>query len=138
MSSPFDDLDAALSAAVDGVFATKAIILPRLSSQYAERTDDPERASVEVTGVFSAGPAASEIPGQARSSDFDGVTRLNQQAASFWVSAAVAAEIPYRVARGDAVKFPERPGEPTYAVVAPRPSDMGDIEFVLAIEDPTE
>ena len=138
MSTPFDELDATMSAAIRDAFGTTALILPRLSTQYAARADDPARAAVEVVGIFSAGPAETEIRGQARSTDFAGLTRLNQQAASFWISAATVAEIPYRVARGDAVRFPERPGEPTYAVVAPRPSDMGDIELLLAIEDPAE
>lgn len=138
MSTPFDELDARLSAGVDGAFGSTALIRPRTSSQYAARAADPERAAFQVVGVFSAGPAESDISGQSRGAQFAGLTRLSQQAASLWLSAAAVAALPYRPARGDAVEFPGRPGSPVYAIVAVRPSDMGDMELILTIEDPAE
>ena len=64
--SLFNDLDAYASDAVKGVFAEPALLRPRVSTQYAERTADPDRPATITYGIFSAGPAQAELRGHAR------------------------------------------------------------------------
>ena len=134
MPSPFDDLDAALSAAVDANFGERAAIIPRVSGQYVARAADPGRAQRLVRGVFSLGPASDTVQGQVKGAEFSGTTRMVSGASEFWISAAEAAALGYEIAAGDVVRLDSRPGAPVYAVAAPHRTDAGDINLILVKE----
>lgn len=136
MPSPFDDLAADLSAAVNEAFGetVAAMLRPRVLSQYSGRTADPSRAARQIFGIFSAGAAEEKMAGASRG-EFAGSTRMATRACEFWLSAAAVAGIPYRIATGDLIEFPGRAGEPAYSVASIHASDLGDINLILTVED---
>jgi hypothetical protein len=138
MPSFFDALDEALSAVVLDAFGeTEAAVLrPRMTSQYTERADDPNREPVDLSGVLSVGPAVEDMRGTARH-DRHTATRLATAAGEFWVPACVLADIPYAIAVGDLILFPAR-ADAAYAVVSVQRTDLGDANLILAIEDQPE
>mgnify|MGYP002737501796 CR=1 FL=1 len=134
----FDDLDAALAGAIKGAFAEVAVLRPRVSTQYVERTTDPDRAQNLVYGVFSAGPAVDQLRGQARGSDFSGTTRVASTSAEFWIAKAEVDALAALPAKGDTITLTARPGCPVYAVAQVQHTDMGDINLILVWEDMPE
>ena len=135
MASMFDDLDAALSGAIKGAFAEVAVLLPRVSTLYAERTIDADRDAQTTYGVFSAGPADDQLRGAARGSDFSGTTRLASTSAEFWIAKAEVAALDALPAKGDTITLTARTGSPVYAIVQVQHTDMGDLNLILARED---
>ena len=135
MTSPFDAFDASLSAATVHAFGERAVLRPRVSSQYAERTTDEDRHQHAVTGVFSAGPADSSLKGSASSGDFAGTTRLATLTAAFWIAADTVATLSVRPVKGDTITLIGRDGCPVYAIARVEPSDRGDLNFILVHED---
>lgn len=138
MASMFDDLDAALSGAIKGAFAEVAVLLPRVSTQYAERYADPDRPQHLVYGVFSAGPAADQPRGQARGAEFSGTTRLASTSSEFWIAKADVDALSALPAKGDTIKFTARAGCPVFAVSMVQHTDMGDLNLILVREDHPE
>jgi hypothetical protein len=128
MASPFDDLDALVSASVGSAFGEAAIITPRVSQQYAARAQDTNRASLTCHGVLSAGPADASVKGQTVGGEFAGATRIASTRADL-------ATLGYIPARGDLVSFPTRTGSPAYAVSALQHTDLGDLTLILVAED---
>ena len=133
--SLFNDLDAHTSAAVKAVFAEPALLRPRVSTQYAERSADPDRASTVTYGIFSAGPAQADLRGQARGGRLSGTTKLSTAAAEFWIAKPQIDQLPWLPITGDAVVLTARSGQPSYAISRVAPSDLGDLTLILVRED---
>lgn len=138
MTSSFDALDAAASAAVVTAYAEQAVLRPRTSEQYVERGPDADRIGAIVWGVFSARPTSFDLHGQARGSELDGTTRVNAARSEFWIAREQAESLSFRSAKGDLLSLPGRPGSPTYAISAIQPTNMGDLAFLLVREDQKE
>ena len=134
MTSFFDDLEAAASAAIGDTFGEVALHTPRVSTQYAERSDDPDRAACSVRGVFSAGQADDRLKGQGRGSDFVGTTMVSSMSAEFWVAAEDVGAMASKPAVGDAITLTNRPGSPIYAISRIDETDRGDLSFILVRE----
>jgi hypothetical protein len=138
MASPFDALDELVSSAVQTAYGEAAILTPRVSSQYVQRSTDEDRPATNVWGVFSAGPGESQIKGQAAGGEFSGTTRLNVMRAEFWMTAAQVSSLGFAPAKGDKIAFPGRAGSPVYAVSGVQHTDLGDTALLLVREDQTE
>ena len=134
--SAFEALDVGLSAALSEAFAEPAHLRPRLSTQYAERAADPDRAEVTVHGIFSAGPVKDDLRGQARGGQMSGTTKLGSTAAEFWIAKAQVDALTALPAKGDAITLISRAGSPVYAISAVHHTDMGDLNLILVREDP--
>ena len=135
MTSAFDGFDEQASAAIVLAFAEDAILTRRLSSQYVERTVDPEQAAVTVRGVFSAHAANSDLRGQGRGSEVSGTTRILSEQSEFWIAREQADGLGFRPAKGDQLSLPGRPGAPGFAISAIHPTSMGDLNLLLVRED---
>lgn len=135
MASMFDDLDAALSGAIKGAFAEVAVLLPRVSTLYAERVVNPAREGQTTYGVFSAGPADDQLRGAARGSEFSGASRVASTSAEFWIAKAEVDALDALPARGDAITLTARPRNSVYAIVGVQHTDMGDLNLILVRED---
>jgi hypothetical protein len=135
MASPFAKSDAALTAATVRAFGEGAVLRPRVFCQYGEPGADQERQEQAVTGIFSAGPAESPLKGPARSGDFAGATRLATLSAEFWIGADMVASLVARPMKGDTITLIGRDGCPVYTISRVEPSDLGDLNLVLARED---
>lgn len=138
MASPFDALDELLSSAVMTAYGEAAILTPRTSSQYAQRTTDATRPQTNVWGVFSAGPGDQQIKGQSTGGEFAGPTRLNVMRAEFWITPEQVSALGFRPGKGDTITFPGRAGSPVYAVAAVQNTDRGDVALILVREDQPE
>ena len=138
MTSPFDALDALASGAALEGFGEEAVLIPRRSSPYAEAAADADRMAVKVRGIFSALAASSDLRGQSRGGQFTGTTRVVSEQTAFWIAAAQVAELGFRPAKGDLLRFPERCGSPSYAISAIHPTSMGDLNLLLVREDVAE
>lgn len=130
---PFEEFDAAASAVLSSVFAEPARLLPRVSSQYALRTRDPDRPEVTITGVFSAGPAQQGLDGQA--GGFSSGTRVTSTSATFWIAKTQVEALTMPPAKGDALILTNRAGKPRYAISALDHTDLGDLTLILVRED---
>ena len=137
MSNLFNDLDAQVSGTIDAAFGEVAVLRPRVSSQYAERAEDPSREVATVTGVFSAGPAEAPLKGGSAGAAFSGSTRIVSQSAEFWLSAETVQSLVARPQKGDALTLTGRAGAPVYALSQVHPSDMGDLTLILVLEEET-
>ena len=135
MTSVFDALDALASGAALQAFGEVAVLTPRRSGQYVEASVDADRMSVKLRGVFSAHAAQSDLRGQGRGGEFTGTTRMVAEQSAFWVSAAQAAELGFRPAKGDLLRLPGRCGSPSFAIAAVHPTSMGDLNLLLVRED---
>lgn len=138
MSSPFDALIAQADAAAMASFGETqdAMLRPRTRSEFAEGADSL-RPARPIRGVFSDAPAEALPKGNATGAEFKGVTRMSVQKAEFWLSPAVVAAIPYRIATGDQIEFPARPGAPVYAVSDLHETNAGDLNLILVKEGGT-
>jgi len=134
VTSPFNDLDAALSGAIREAFAEEAVLRHRVSEQYVERAVDPDRPSITVTGVFSEGQADERISGSAGGATFTGGTRATSTQPEFWIEAAQAASLSEPPKRGDALILTARAGSPTYTISHAQKTDMGDLNLILTTE----
>jgi len=135
--SLFNDLDARTSAAVKGVFAEAALLRPRVSTQYVERSADPDRPEAIAYGIFSAGPAQKDLRGQARGGQMLGTTKLSTAAVEFWIAKPQIDQLPWLPITGDAVVLTARSGQPIYAISRVSTSDLGDLTLILVQEDET-
>lgn len=135
MASMFDDLEAALSGAISGAFAEAAVIRPRVSTQYVERADDPNRPSATITGIYSAGPADDQLKGSSKGGEFVGSTRLSSETAEFWIAKAQVDLLGWMPSKGDALTLTARSGAPVFSISKVQPSDMGDLNLILVRED---
>lgn len=133
--SLFNDLDAYASDAVKVVFAEPALLRPRVSKQYAERTADPDRPETITYGIFSAGPAQDDLRGQARGGQMSGTTKLSTAAADFWIAKPQIDQLPWLPITGDAVILTARSGQPIYAISRVTTSNLGDLTLILVQED---
>lgn len=135
--SLFNDLDAHTSAAVKAAFAEQALLRPRMSTQYAERSADPDRPEAMTYGIFSAGPAQEDLRGQARGGQISGTTKLSTAAAEFWIAKPQIDQLPWLPITGDAVVLTARSGHPSYSISRVATSDLGDLTLILVQEDET-
>lgn len=135
MSFSFNELDAALSDAASAVFSEAALLRPRVSTQYAERSADPERPEAMTYGIFSAGPVQEDLRGQARGGQMSGTTTLSTAAAEFWIGKPQIDQLPWMLITGDAVILTARSGQPIYAISRVATSDLGDLTLILVRED---
>ncbi len=135
MVSPFDALDELVSAAVETAYGEAAILTPRVSSQYLQRSADGSRPAANVWGVFSAGPGESQIKGQASGGEFSGSTRMQVMRAEFWLTAAQVSALGFAPAKGDRIAFPGRAVSPVYTVTAIQHTGLGDTALILVRED---
>lgn len=134
MASPFDALDAALSASCVGAFGEAATLRPRTNSQYSDHAPDPLRPEAQISGVYSAGPGEVPIKGATQNGGFQGATRFATMRAEFWVPAEAVAALPYKVAKHDLIILDDRGGLP-YEIVAVQRTDLGDLNLILAFDD---
>ena len=137
MSFSFNELDAALSDAASAIFAEPVLLRPRISTQYAERSADPDRAATVTYGIFSAGPAQEDLRGQARGGQMSGTTKLSTAAAEFWIAKPQIDQLPWLPITGDVVVLTARSGQPSYAISRVATSDLGDLTLTLVQEDET-
>ena len=135
MSWSFYELDAALSDAASSVFAEPVLLRPRVSTQYTERSADPDRPEVITYGIFSAGPAQEDLRGQARGGQMSGTTKLSTAAAEFWIAKPQIDQLLWLPITGDAVVLAARSGQPIYAISRVALSDLGDLTLILVQED---
>ena len=135
--SLFNDLDAYASDAVKVVFAEPALLRPRISTQYAERSADPDRPEKMTYGIFSVGPAQEDLRGQARGGQMSGTTKLSTAAAEFWIAKPQIDQLPWLPITGDAIILTARSGQPIYAISRVVTSDLGDLNLILVQEDET-
>jgi len=133
--SLFNGLDAYASDAVKGVFAEAALLRPRVSTQYAERSADPGRAATTTYGIFSACSAQEDLRGQARGGQMSGTTKLSAAAAEFWIAKPQIDQLPWLPITGDVVVLTARSGQPSYAISRVTTSDLGDLTLILVQED---
>lgn len=131
----FNDLDARTSAAVKGVFAEPALLRPRQSTQYRERSADPDRDEATVHGIFSAGPAQEDLSGQAQGGKLSGTTKLASTAVEFWIAKAQVDALPWVPVTGDALVLTARSDAPVHAVTRIATTDLGDLTLTLVRED---
>ena len=120
------------------MFGEEAILSPRRNGQYVEASPDADRMAVAVRGVFSAVAATSDLKGQARGGEFAGTTRLVAAQSTFWIASEQVGELGFRPSKGDLLRLPGRPGEPSFAISAVHPTSMGDLNLVLVREDVAE
>lgn len=135
MTSPFDDLDAAMSAAINTAYGEVAVLRPRIRRQYVERAGDSDRPAVRVWGVFSSGPFEQPIKGQLVGNENQGAMRFAGAKAEFWIGTAQVAEMGFEPSAGDLLELPGRPSEPAYAVSFVQRTDRGDLNLILTRED---
>ncbi len=135
--SLFNDLDEHTSAAVKAVFAEPALLRPRVSTQYAERSADPDRPEAMTYGIFSAGPAQEDLRGQARGGQMSGTTKLSTAATEFWIAKPQIDQLPWLPITGDALILTARNSQPIYAISRVATSDLGDLTLILIQEDET-
>jgi hypothetical protein len=138
VTSAFDDFDALASQAALAAFGEEAVLSPRRASQYVESAADADRMAVKVRGVFSALAAPSDLRGQSRGGEFTGATRIVAEQSAFWIDSAQAAELGFRPAKGDLLRFPVRYGCPCFVIAAVHPTSMGDLNLLLVREDVAE
>jgi hypothetical protein len=135
VTSAFDDFDTLASQAALAAFGEEAVLSPRHASQYVEAAADADRMAVKVRGIFSALAAPSDLRGQSRGGEFTGTTRLVAEQSAFWITEGQVAELGFRPAKGDLLRFPVRCGSPSYAIAAVHPTSMGDLNLLLVRED---
>lgn len=135
MATAFESMDETLSAALSTAFAETALLRPRVSTQYAERSPDPDRPEAMTYGIFSAGPAQEDLRGQARGGQISGTTKLSTAAAEFWIAKPQIDQLPWLPITGDAVVLTARSGQPIYAISRVATSDLGDLTLILVRED---
>lgn len=133
--NPFDRLDALISESVLSRFGIPVRIIPHLPSRYGAAVQDPARPSVEVTGIYSSGPAVVGIGGEVRAGASTGPTRIAGQSTVLWLSPATVRAIPYYLKADDRVEFIDRPAPNRWKVSAFRPTDTGDLELSLTEDD---
>lgn len=137
MSSAFDEMDAALSAAVNEAFAEPATLLPRRDGgQFGPRAADPDRDPTEVQVIFSESPSIEGISGARRGTEMHGGARLSVSDAEAWISAADAAEIGFSIEKGDMLVFVSR-SRSFNVSAAPMITNMGDVRLLLTRESGT-
>lgn len=135
MATAFEAWDDTLSAALSRAFAERALLRPRMSTQYAERSTDPDRPEAMTYGIFSAGPTQEDLRGQARGGQMSGTTKLSTTAAEFWIAKPQIDQLPWLPITGDAVVLTARNGQPIYAISRVATSDLGDLTLMLVRED---
>lgn len=135
MATAFEAMDETLSAALSSAFAEAALLRPRLSTQYMERSPDPDRHEAMTYGIFSAGPAEEDLRGQTRGGQMSGTTKLSTAAAEFWIAKPQIYQLPWLPITGDAVVLTARSGQPIYAISRVTTSDLGDLTLILVQED---
>lgn len=134
MSSAFDEIDAALSVAVNEAFAEPATLMPRRDGgQFGPRAADPDRDPEEVQVIFSESPGVAGIAGNRRGTEMHGGTTLSVSDAEAWISAADAAGLGYSIEKGDMLVFVSRSRSFNVAS-APMITNMGDIRLLLTRE----
>lgn len=137
MVTAFEAMDENLSAALSSAFAEPALLRPRVSTQYAERSADPGRAATTTYGIFSACSAQEDLRGQARGGQMSGTTKLSAAAAEFWIAKPQIDQLPLLPITGDVVVLTARSGPPSYAISKVATSDQGDLTLMLVREDET-
>ena len=133
----FYELDEVMASSLQKVFAEPTLLHPRMSTQYTERSADPDRMEAIIHGIFSAGPAQDDLRGDARDRPFAGTTLLVSQTASLWVARAELAALTQLPSPGDAITLINRAQSPAYAISAVQTTDMGDLNLILTAEDPS-
>lgn len=138
MPSPFDALDDALQGAVLASFGeTTAVNLhPRTKSQYSEPILDGSRPEKLIRGIFTAAAADQMLKGNAFG-DFAGTTHFASMPSEFWVPYSEVVALGYRIVAGDLISLTTRTGESKFCIVRIQPTDRGDLNLILAVEDPT-
>ena len=135
MGASFDELDTAMSAAINTAYGAVAILRPRARQQYVERAADGDRNAVRVWGVFSSGPFEQALKGQLVGNPSQGALRFAGATAEFWIGAAQVVEMGFEPAAGDRLELPGRSAEPAYAVSFVQRTDRGDLNLILTRED---
>ena len=129
--SAFDALEAALSGAVSDTFADRARLLPRLPGKYAHSTADTARDETNVCGVYSAAVETH----RAMAEKVGPAMLIAALRAEFWIEAANVPNDPPQ--KDDALSFPDLAGSPVYRIIQIDPTDRGDLNCILVIEDQT-
>ncbi len=127
--SEFDDFEADLSADIEAAFGDVAVLTPLVSTEFVAASPDPARSPRQISGVFSSGPTTDSAFPKARQGAGAGQSRFGQSA-SFWVSAAALASLPYSIRQGDRLTVSGH----SFIVLDLMPSDRGDIEITLNVD----
>lgn len=132
MASPFDDLDAELSASVLTAYGEACRIIPRRAGTYSAPGSDADRSPVYALVIFSDTPGLEWLSGARRGSELSGGTRLNVGEAEVWMSRAQADELGFKLSKGDLISFPSR--DQKFSVVAVMATQMGDVRLLVVKE----
>jgi len=130
MNPLWDQLDALAGEAVTAFFGTACQIRPMRSGEYTVGPD-PDRAAVEVRGVFSLAPDTDDARGQRTQGAFPGTTRTVLAEAAVQIVAAEAAKIGYLPRSGDHVHLPDVSGHRLYQANVVHHLDGGDLLIEL-------
>lgn len=138
MASPFDHLDAQVSAAVNAAFGEAVTIRPMTENGRTAPTVDGTREVKIITVQFALAPDTDYLSGARRGSEMMGSSRLNTNAAEAWISAEEASTLGYDLTTGDRIVLHTREGLPVYQIsAAPQIYDTGDVNLILVREEPT-
>ncbi len=132
MASPFDDLDAEMSAIILSAYGETANIMPRRAGTYSAPGTDVDRQPVAALVVLSDNPGLDWLSGARRGSELTGGTRVSVSEAEVWMSKLQAEELGFKLEKGDRITFPSR--GTAYNVVAVMVTDMGDVRAMLVRE----
>jgi len=127
MPSPFDQLDAAVQAAMDQAFGEAIRVEPMAAGNYAS-VPDPARPAKAARAIISRAPqpAATNYPATNRKSA-DRAAGPTEA----WIGAADLAALGYPIRKGDLIVLTDDPGEPRYAVTAVYLTDQRDARLPL-------
>lgn len=136
MPTPFDALDADISAVILAHFGESEVVMlrPWARAEFAEGADQT-RPARPIRGVFTAAPRETDLTGRAKGARASGVTDFAVVSCEFWVPAAEVTALPYAIRTGDRIQLTGRAGAPVYSVSVPQACDTGDINLLLALED---
>lgn len=135
MPTAFEDLEADVARAVNEIMGERAVVTPRTGGDYTGPVADPARTEFETVGVASIVPVAKGIAGQQPEGALRSPTLLQQAESEFWIGPEKAAAITVELRRGDHLALADRPGAPTYAIIAVNRPQTGELRLILTVED---
>lgn len=127
MPSPFDAIDAATQAAMDGVFGEGITVRPMAGGdQNYGRAPDPDRPVREnVRVIISHAPKAGGA--DFASSERNGAL-VAQQPSELWFGALAYAALGYPLKRGDVIELEDGA---KFTVAPMPPTDQGDVQLII-------
>jgi len=131
MPSPFDAIDVATQATIDGIFGEGIRIRPQVGDDYSGGNDPdrPVREGVRATVAISHMAPPTDYSGSLRNG-----AALVTFASEIWIDATAYAALGFELKRGDWIELtdPKRGSPPPRHIVASvHPGDNGDVQVLL-------